>query len=61
MTGNRKSMGRKLFSQIAKTDPNISRSLPQIAAIWTQAQYGVVYAQPNETARALDWVHGEDW
>ncbi|KAJ7916152.1 hypothetical protein B0H13DRAFT_2450673 [Mycena leptocephala] len=38
-----------------------SKDLPQIAAIWTQAQYGVVYAQPNETARALDWVHGEDW
>ncbi|KAJ6551719.1 hypothetical protein B0H19DRAFT_1158674 [Mycena capillaripes] len=39
-----------------------SKELPQISAIWSQAQYGVVYApQLNETASALDWVHGEDW
>ncbi|KAJ7653193.1 hypothetical protein DFH06DRAFT_1204931 [Mycena polygramma] len=38
-----------------------SKDLSQISTVWLQAQYGVVYAQPNETASTSDWVYGEDW
>ncbi|KAJ7210168.1 hypothetical protein GGX14DRAFT_565955 [Mycena pura] len=39
-----------------------SKDLPQISTVWQQAQYGVIYnPQLNESASALDWVHGEDW
>ncbi|KAJ6493974.1 hypothetical protein C8R47DRAFT_1012275 [Mycena vitilis] len=38
-----------------------SKDLSQISTVWLQAQYGVVHAQPNETASTSDWVYGEDW
>ncbi|KAJ7694822.1 FAD/NAD(P)-binding domain-containing protein [Mycena rosella] len=37
-----------------------SKDLPQISAVWVQAQYGVSSPQ-EDTVNSLDWVHGEDW
>ncbi|KAJ7449225.1 hypothetical protein FB451DRAFT_1287859 [Mycena latifolia] len=39
-----------------------SPNLPQISAVWFQAQFGVVYnTSQKETPGTLDWIHGEDW
>ncbi|KAJ6457518.1 hypothetical protein DFH09DRAFT_1115796 [Mycena vulgaris] len=42
-----------------------SKDLPQISAVWTQAQFSGFDPRPdlniNETVNSLDWVYGEDW
>ncbi|KAJ7083602.1 hypothetical protein B0H15DRAFT_850102 [Mycena belliarum] len=40
-----------------------SKDLPQITAVWFQAQFGVHVntSQSDAQPGTLDWVHGEDW